>query len=121
MSSLTGMPVCRPPLIHLEFFDAALSARNLAPATIYPDADTKPRRKSPRMCTYKITDLTSFKMNTCAKSWWGGYSAPQSPDPSKAAKHFRITSLYKHQRQVSSNDIVAEKPGGAGGVEVPLE
>ena len=61
MPPLIEISVYRRLLVCIEFFDAALSARSLAPAIIYSETGTKPRRNLRRMCTYKITDLTSFK------------------------------------------------------------
>jgi len=60
-------------------------------------------------------------MNTYEKKRVGvGHRQPFG-ELSKDTKGFRITSLSRNAKQLPWNDIVAENPRGAGGLEVQLE
>lgn len=82
---------------------------------------TKQRGNSFKICSYQTGTLNLFRMNTCGKTQRVGSLRRQSPQNLRAAKYFRITSLSEGKMQLPSNDILVEKGGGQGRVEVPLE
>src|SRR5580765_7256263 len=64
-----------------------------------------------RMRTYKIWDMSSFKMNTYEKNTGGPATVPSFKRPSNLGNSFRITLLSQNAKQASWNDTLAKKPG----------
>ena len=80
------------------------------------DSYIKLCRNSRKMRTYKIMNVNQLKSALAKKSERGGGGAPERK-LNGFAKSFRITSLCKCEKQLSWNQIVAEKPGGGDGIK----